>query len=280
MDAQRLHDLLAAGKDGIQGAQAVLKHHGNILAAHLLHLPFGELEQIHPVKEDLAFVVHEALFIIQTHDALARDGFAAAGLAHEAEDLAFSHIKRHALHSVHHAALGTKRCGEVLDFQYFFCHDRTSSVRVRVENVPQTVAENVCAHHGQRRGKAGIDDHPPGARDDLSAVREDVAPARLRGGHAHAEEAQRGLGDDGVGEVIRRLHHDDREDVRRDMTPDDARGARTLAAQRFDVGLLLYDEGGRARDARHARDVHDAQCQDDVEKALPQHRHQGDGEQR
>ena len=63
------------------------------------------------------------------------------------------------------------------------------------------------------------------------------------------------------------------------MAPDDARGARALTAQRLDIGLLLHDEGGRARDARHARDVHDAQREDDVEEALPQHRHQRDGKQ-
>ena len=62
------------------------------------------------------------------------------------------------------------------------------------------------------------------------------------------------------------------------MPPDDAEGRGALGAERFDVGLLLHHEGGGAGDAGHAGDVDDAECEDDVEEALPQHRHQRDGQ--
>ena len=108
MDAHGLHDLLTAGEHRVQGAQAVLKHHGDVLAADLLHLPLRKREQVFAVEEDLAVILRQPFFVIQTHDGLARDALAAAGFSDEAEDLALVHIERHTLHGVHDAALGTK----------------------------------------------------------------------------------------------------------------------------------------------------------------------------
>ena len=123
VDPHGFHDLIPAGENRVQRAQAVLKDHGDPAAAHRLHLFFRQGEKVFPFKEDLTLVPGEALLVIEAHDRLAGDRLAAAGLAHQAEDLTALHMEGDALHRGHQTALRAEAGGEVIDFKNIFGHD-------------------------------------------------------------------------------------------------------------------------------------------------------------
>ena len=84
MDAHGLHDLVPAGQNRVQRAQAVLENHGDLAAPDSAHLLFGQLQQVPALKEHLAPVADLPVLVIQAQNRLAGDGFAAAGFPHQA----------------------------------------------------------------------------------------------------------------------------------------------------------------------------------------------------
>src|SRR5262249_10635785 len=85
--------------------------------------------------------------------------------------------------------------------------------RLWIEANTQPVAEQLRGEHDEEDTEAGEHREPPLARHQRGArLREHEAPGRLGRRHAHAEEAQRGLGDDHhadgeAGQHGRRVHH-------------------------------------------------------------------------
>ena len=113
---QHLGDLLADGHGGVQRGQRILKDHGDLRAADLEHLLFGEVGDIAAVEDDLAGV-DSAADGQQTHDGLVRDGLAGAGLAHDGQRLALLQVEAHAANRLYDATVGVNGNVHVLDFQ-------------------------------------------------------------------------------------------------------------------------------------------------------------------
>lgn len=90
-----LHDLLA----WVEGGIGVLEDHLHLPAdgAHLLGLEAGDVT---PVKRDLA-----RLWLDELDDRTCRGGFAASGLAHQAEHLALLHVETDVVDRVDHLIL-------------------------------------------------------------------------------------------------------------------------------------------------------------------------------
>jgi hypothetical protein len=111
------------------------------------------------------------------------------------------------------------------------------------------IADEVDGEHADQDGKAGEGHHPPGAQHELARFGEHRAPFRLRRLRAHAEEAERGSVEDGVGEGERRLHDERRHAVRQDS--DEHQPERTGAGdpRRDDIVLAALGEHRAAHQA-------------------------------
>lgn len=76
---------------GVERGARLLKHHGDAVAADLANLPLGQLEEVHPVQQDLAAhdpprrIRHQPQYR-QRADALARRALAHDGHALAAVD--------------------------------------------------------------------------------------------------------------------------------------------------------------------------------------------------
>src|SRR6202034_4308315 len=93
----------------------------------------------------------------------------------------------------------------------------------RIEDVAQTVAEQIEAERGQSDAETRKQHHPPGFGRVVAAFGDDVAPARRRWRHADSEEAQRGLGENGVGEDEGHMDEQRADAVGQDVTQHDPR---------------------------------------------------------
>ena len=87
VNLQRLHHLLADGQHRVERGHRLLEDHRDVAAAPLAHLLLGEVEQVLPLEQDLA-LGDAAGFGEQAHDRERGDRLAAAGLAHDGDDLA------------------------------------------------------------------------------------------------------------------------------------------------------------------------------------------------
>src|SRR5690606_5121045 len=75
------------------------------------------------------------------------------------------------------------------------------SAQLGVERVAQPVAQQVHRQHQRDQGDARENRNPPHAREQVAVADADQRAQRRRGGrHAHAQEGQRGFGDDGNGQ--------------------------------------------------------------------------------
>src|SRR2546428_666190 len=117
-----------------------------------------------------------------------------------------------------------------LNGSHFEAHDGPpgdsilAHAQARVEGAAQRVAEEVGAQHGDHDGQAGERRDPPGAADVVAALADHPAPARRGRLHAEAQERQRRLDDDQLGELEARHHDGGTDDVRRDVAEEDPRG--------------------------------------------------------
>src|SRR5919108_448087 len=68
VDLEALGELPSDRKYRVERGHGLLEHHGDFAPAHLLHLGFGELEQIAPLVEDLARFDAPGRFGNETHD--------------------------------------------------------------------------------------------------------------------------------------------------------------------------------------------------------------------
>ena len=77
-----LGDLLSDLDDRIEAGERVLKDHGDFIAADLMHILLGHLEEIFAVVEDLA-ALHDRVSRKDSQNRLGRDGLSRTRFAHD-----------------------------------------------------------------------------------------------------------------------------------------------------------------------------------------------------
>ena len=117
VQAQALSHLLADLVDRVQAGHGVLEDHGDIVAAHVLHLRLGHVEQVVPAVEHGPALDLSRRHGDEAHHGHMGDGLARTGLAHHAEGLAAVQRVGHAVDRAHHAVLGMEVHLEVIDLQ-------------------------------------------------------------------------------------------------------------------------------------------------------------------
>src|SRR3989449_5535885 len=128
-----------------------------------------------------------------------------------------------------------------------------------VERVPQPVANIVDGEHGQENGRAREQGPVRRKVEVVLGVEEDPSPGRNIGREAEAEEGERGLRDDGGGDVERASHDHGAHRVRQDVADHLAQGRGAEAARRLHELLLAQRQELRANEAR---DRHPAKTPD------------------
>ncbi len=101
--ADHLADLPADLVERVQAGQRVLEDDGDVLAADLLHVAGGQVDQVDAVEDGLA---GELAAWCQAEQALGQHGLAGAGLAHDPERAAWLDAERDPPHRLHHAVRG------------------------------------------------------------------------------------------------------------------------------------------------------------------------------
>ena len=111
-----LGQLLADAHDGVQGAQGILKHHGQLMTAKGMELLLGNFEQILAVVDDLA-AVHHGVSGQNAHDGAGSDGLARAAFAGDGQGFALVQVEGNVAHRAHRAVICAERDRQVFDFQ-------------------------------------------------------------------------------------------------------------------------------------------------------------------
>ncbi len=162
--AQGLDQLRAHGAHGIQGGERILGNVGDARAAQRAPAPGRSAQQVLAVEPDAAS--HKARRRREAHERQGRHRLAAAGFAHHAEALAGPQGKAHLIHGpqgvaeAHRKALdaqqGVVRAGRRrLWRRQRRWAQRRPAAAARIEQIPQSVAGQVDAHHQQQDGHAG-----------------------------------------------------------------------------------------------------------------------------
>ena len=115
-------------------------------------------------------------------------------------------------------------------------------MRLRIEHVPQPVAEHVKAEHRDKDGGSGDQREPRRDLDELKPHLHHVAPGWDGGLRPEADEAEAGLQDDREPDAERRLNDDRVERIRQDFRKSlrvDMRGVSSIA-------LLVWAGSARA----------------------------------
>src|SRR5262245_30000119 len=144
---------------------------------------------------------------------------------------------------------------------------------LRVERLPQAVADHVDRDGRDEDGQARKHGGPPGPIHVVAPVAEDRAPLRRRRLRAESEEAEAGGRDDSLAEAERR--HDDQrsQDARQQVAPHDPQVGATKAAGGLDVGVLLGRQRRATDQAGVARRPADAESDHRVVESRPQSGH-------
>ena len=111
-----IDDLVADRVHRGQGAERVLEHHGDLLAADPAHPVVGAPEQLGAVELDRS--LHLRGVVQQAHHGHGGHRLAGSGLPHQADDLAGVDGEIDSPHGVHDAVLGGEADVEVPDLQY------------------------------------------------------------------------------------------------------------------------------------------------------------------
>src|ERR1700678_3463474 len=120
------------------------------------------------------------------------------------------------------------------------------ALQSRIEDVAQAVAEQIEAQRGQSDAETRKQHHPPGFGRVVAAFGDDGAPTRGRRRHADPEEAQRGFGENGVGEDEGHMDEQRADAVGQNGTQHDPRIAGSGDAGRLDIVELTDNERGGA----------------------------------
>src|SRR6476659_1248721 len=128
-----------------------------------------------------------------------------------------------------------------------------SGLESRVEDVAQTVADQVHREHGEQDAEARERGYPPRLAQVVAPLAQHAAPLRLRRLAAQAQEAEGGGREDGAAEAEgggddQRGHH-----VGQDVAHQDAPVAPAERARRLDVEVLARGQHSGADQAGIAR---------------------------
>ena len=177
VDLQDLADLVAHVHDRVQRRGRLLEDHRDAVAAQLAQLLVRHRAQLLAVEQDLA-ALDAAGLRDQAKDREAGHALAAARLADEAHDLAAVDREVHAGHGAHDAIARVERGPQAAHIEdgarraalhperdrraragrsprSWRRRGRRSPVEPRIQRVPDAVAEQVEAEHGQGQREAG-----------------------------------------------------------------------------------------------------------------------------
>src|SRR5690606_30411031 len=105
VELEYLGDLRASTEDGVEGRTGLLEDHRDPVAAQLGHLPLGELGQFLAIEADRS-ADDPARHRDQSEDGEGGDRLAAAGLTHDAQDLAGVDVDVDPVHRLDHSVPG------------------------------------------------------------------------------------------------------------------------------------------------------------------------------
>ena len=111
-----LRHLVPHSHDRVQGGHGVLEDHGDLVAPDVLDLLLLHGENVLSLIDDAA-ILDLSRLRHQPENAQGGGGFARAGLAHQAQGLAFLHGETDAVDGPHIPLLGREVDGQVLDFK-------------------------------------------------------------------------------------------------------------------------------------------------------------------
>ena len=124
MEADGLHHLPVNAHGGVQGAHGLLKDHAHPAATDGADLRVRGRQQVHAVQNGMA-VGHLARGVLQkAHNGEARHALAAAGLAHQTQNLPLIDVEGDLIHGRDAALLAGEELRAQLVYlqQYFFLH--------------------------------------------------------------------------------------------------------------------------------------------------------------
>ena len=104
MDAHDIFYLMTDLEDGVERRQRILEHHRDLAPAEVLHLLVALGQKVLAPVADLPAGDLGLGLLQQTEDGEPGDGLAAAGLAHEPEDLPLVHADVDAVQRLDHTA--------------------------------------------------------------------------------------------------------------------------------------------------------------------------------
>ena len=111
--------LFADADDGIERGKRILEDHADFVAADLVELFFGDLEEILAAIED-GSAFDDGVGRQDTHDGLGGNRFAGSGFPDDAKGLAFIEVKGDAADGLDDAMVRLEGNREVIDLDYLF----------------------------------------------------------------------------------------------------------------------------------------------------------------
>ena len=142
---------------------------------------------------------------------------------------------------------------------------------MRIQCVAQPVAEQVEAHHHDADGEARVDHELRRGDDESAPVVQHRPPLRRRRLRAETEERERGHREDEPAHLEAGQHDDRREDVRQQVSQQDAQVGDAGGARGIDVLPLARGEHEPAHDPRVVGPSHAHHADHHAADAGPEH---------
>ena len=118
MQCNRFADLAAHRHQRVERGHRLLEDHRNVIAADLLHLRFGEIQQIGALETDRAADGPSRRVGNEAQYGQRSDALAAAALADDAQSLAAAHRVGHPVDRAHNAAWCEEMRLKVIDLEH------------------------------------------------------------------------------------------------------------------------------------------------------------------
>ena len=110
----RLGDLLTDAHDGVERRQRVLEDHCDLVSAQLVHLLFGNAQQVASVVKDLSALINR-VHRRDTHDRFRCNGLTRAGLTDDRQRFSLVQIERYITHSLYLTCIGAEADLQIID---------------------------------------------------------------------------------------------------------------------------------------------------------------------
>src|SRR5215207_832252 len=159
-------------------------------------------------------------------------------------------------------------------------YPRPSPPQPRIELVPDLIADEVDRDDEEDEGDARIDRDPVApAHHVLEAVGDEHAEGGLRRRQAEAEERERRLERDRIGDLHRRDDDQRRQGVRQEVPEHDAPARKRRRGCRFDIILAPLGGGGAEGGAGEIGILRGDERRDELRLALPEERREHEREE-